>query len=133
MSATPQLRAALAAEQARLGAVATSTDAQARMYTADAQIETAASAAADRTFELGLRRDEASLNAQLKRADMLIEQARFIQSQLTEIKKAKAQINSQLAASTMSAVNYSANVSGCVSKGQSCSTAFNFNGEVGDA
>lgn len=128
-----RLRAALAAEQARLGAVAASADAQARMYAADAQVEVSASAAADRTFELGLRRDEASLNAQLKRADMLIEQARFIQSQLTEIKKAKAQISSQLAASTMSAVNYSAGVSSSVSKGQSCSTSFNFNGEVGDA
>lgn len=128
-----RLRAALAAEQARLSAVATSADAQARMYSADAQVEVAASAAADRTFELGLRKDEADLNAQLKRADMLIEQARFIQSQLTEIKKSKAQISSQLAASTMSAVNYSAGVSSSVSKGQSCSTSFNFNGEVGDA
>lgn len=113
--------------------MATSADAQARMYAADAQVETAASAAADRTFELGLRKDEADLNAQLKRADMLIEQARFIQSQLTEIKKSKAQISSQLAASTMSAVNYSAGVSSSVSKGQSCSTSFNFNGDVGDA
>lgn len=128
-----RLRAALAAEQARLSAVATAADAKARMYAADAQVETAASAAADRTFELGLRKDEADLNAQLKRADMLIEQARFIQSQLTEIKKAKAQISSQLAASTMSAVSYSAGVTSSVSKGQDCRTSFSFNGEIGDA
>lgn len=64
---------------------------------------------------------------------MLIDLARFIQSQLTEIKKAKAQISGQLAASTMSAVNYSAGVTSSVSKGQQCSTSFNFSGEVGDA
>lgn len=128
-----RLQAAIGAEQARLAAAATAVDAKVRLFAAEAQIEVAASAAADRTFELGLRKDEADLNAQLKRAEMLIAQTQFLQSQLNEIQKAKAQISSQLAASTMSAVSYSAGVSSGVSKGQSCSTSFSFSGEVGDA
>lgn len=128
-----RLQAALGAEQARLAAAATAVDAKVRVFSAEAQVEVAASAAADRTFELGLRKDEADLNAQLKRAEMLISQTQFLQSQLNEIQKAKAQISAQLAASSMSAVNYSAGVSSSVSKGQSCSTSFSFNGEVGDA
>lgn len=128
-----RLRTMVGAEQARLSAVAAAAGAKATMYQADAQIESAASAAADRTFELGLRRAQADLEAQLKVADMEIQQAQFLLAQLVEIQKAKAQIAGQLAASTMSAVNYGASVSSGNSRGTSCSTNFSFSGEIVDA
>lgn len=128
-----QLRARLGAEEARLSAVATSVRAQADLYGTEAQVESAASAAADRTFELGLRRAEADVSTQLKNADQLINQAQFILAQATEIQKAKAQISSQLAASTMSAVNYGASVSSSSGNSRSCSTNFSFTGETADA
>lgn len=128
-----RLRALLGAEQTRLQAVATATGAKATMYQADAQVEVAASAAADRTFELGLRRAQADVETQLKKADMDIQQAQFLVAQLVELMKAKAQIAAQLAASTMSAVNYGANVGSSQSRGTSCSTNFSFSGEIVDA
>lgn len=54
-------------------------------------------------------------------------------SQSGEIQRAKAQISSQLAASTMSAVNYGASVSSGRSKSSSCSQNFSFQGEIADA
>lgn len=128
-----RLRVLVGAEQARLQAVAAGTSAKATMYQADAQVEVAASAAADRTFELGLRRAQAEVETQLKKADMDIQQAQFLLAQMIEIQKAKAQIASQLAASTMSAVNYGATVGSSQSKGTSCSTNFSFSGEIVDA
>lgn len=128
-----RLRTALQSEQARLSAVATSVRAQTDMFQSEAQVESAASAAADRTFELGLRREQASVDAQLKHADQMIAQLQFLLSQMVEIQRAKAQISSQLAASTMSAVNYGASVSSSMGNSRSCSTNFSFAGEIMDA
>ncbi len=133
MSRLERLRAALGTEQARLSAVATGVRAKVDMFQAESQVEVAASAAADRTFELGLRREQANVDTQLKNAEMMISQAQFLLAQVVEIQKAKAQISSQLAASTMSAVNYSATVSSSMGNSRSCSTNFSFNGEIMDA
>lgn len=123
----------LRAETGRLAAVGQRADAIARIYTADAQVEGAASAATDRSFELGMSRARAEVDTQLQRAQLLIQQDNNLTNQLIEIAKAKASIASQLAASTMSAVNYSAGVSSSRSKGSSCSTNFTFQGETADA
>lgn len=128
-----RLSAMLDTERARLSAVSTGFDARARIYTADAGVEQMASAAADRSFELGLTRERAEVDTQLKNAEMHIQQLQFLLTQAVEIQKAKAQIASQLAASTMSAVNYGASTSTSNSRGQSCSTNFTFAGEIADA
>ncbi|HRO59339.1 MAG TPA: hypothetical protein PKZ27_02815 [Rhodocyclaceae bacterium] len=128
-----RLEAMLGAERARLAAVSTGFDARARIYTADAGVEQAASAAADRSFELGLARERAEVDTQLKNAEMHIQQLQFLLAQAIEIQKAKAQIASQLAASTMAAVNYGASTSTSNQRGQSCSTQFQFAGEIADA
>ena len=128
-----RLRTLLQGEQARLAAAGQAADAQARIYTAAASVEQSASAAADRTFELGLSAERARVDAQLKTADMHINQALALLAQVVEIKKAQAQVSSQLAASTMSAVNYGASVSNGVSASTSCNSSFNFNGEIADA
>lgn len=123
----------LDSERSRLAAVSTSVDAQSRLYSTDAQVESIASAAADRSFELGLRREESSVNVQLKVADQRIQQAQWLLAQIIEVQKAKAQISSQLAASTMSAVNYSAGVSKSQSRSESGSAGFSYSGEIDDA
>lgn len=128
-----RLRALLQGEQARIAAVGQAADAQARIYTAAANVEQSASAAADRTFELGLSAERARVDTQLKSAEMYINQAVALLAQVVEITKAKAQVSSQLAASTMSAVNYGASVSNGVSASTSCNSSFNFNGEIADA
>ena len=125
--------ATLGAERARLAAVGQAFDAKARMYSADAGVEQAASAAADRSFELGLARERAEVDVQLQQAQMRIQQMLGLLAQSAEIQRAKAQISSQLAASTMSAVNYGASVSSGRSKSSSCSQNYSFQGEIADA
>ena len=73
------------------------------------------------------------MDTELKNAEMMIGQARFLLAQAIEIQKAKSQISSQLAASTMSAVSYGASVSSGMSSSRSCSTNFSFSGEIMDA
>lgn len=121
------------AESKRVGASANVIDAQAKIYGADAQIEIAASAAADRTLQVGLQAATASTEVQLKNADILIRRAENMVKDLISIRQAVAQIAGQLAASSMSAVNYSAGVNSSLSTSQGCSTNFNFSGEVADA
>lgn len=128
-----RLEAMLGGERARLAAVGQSIDAKARIYTADATVEQAASAATDRTFELGLARERADVDTQLKTAEMRIQQSMGLLAQWVELAKAKAQISAQLAASTMSAVNYGASLSSGRSKSSSCSQNFSFTGEIIDA
>lgn len=125
--------ATLSGERARLAAVGQAFDAKARIYSADAGVEQAASAAADRSFELGLARERADVDVQLQQAQMRIQQMLGLLAQSAEIQRAKAQISSQLAASTMSAVNYGASVSSGRSKSNSCSQNYSFQGEIADA
>lgn len=128
-----RVRALLAAEQARLGAVGQRVEAQARIYTAQGSVEQSASAAADRTFQLGLERENARVNTQLKAAEIRVQENIQLTSLLLEVRKMLAQVMSQLAASSAAAVNYSAAVSSTRSESKSCSTDFNFQGEIADS
>ncbi len=123
----------LANERARLAAVGQSIDGRARIYTAEADVEASVSAANDRSFQLGLERARAVVDTQLRTAETRIQQALAVLAQWVEIGKAKASVAAQLAASTMSAVNYGASVSSGRSKNNSCSTNFSFQGEIADA
>lgn len=120
-------------ERSRLSAVAQSVNAKAQIYTAEASVESSASAAADRSFQLGLSAEQARVDTQLKVAEMKVKDAEFLAQQMVEIQRAIAQIAAQLASSTMSAVNYGASVSSSRSKSNSCSTNFSFTGETADA
>jgi len=125
--------ASLEAEKQRLDAVAQLASSQAQLYSADASVEVSASAATDRSFELGMEKAKADAEAQYRAADLAIVQLKGMFDQLIAIKEATARIASQLASSTMSAVGYNAGVSSGHSVGQSCSTNFSFVGEVSDA
>lgn len=124
--------ALLQAEQQRVTAQSASFDAQARVYTADAAVEQAASAASDRSFELGLEREKAETETQLKTAEIRIQENIQLLSLMVDVRKTLAQVMSQLAASSMSAVNYSAGISSSRSDSTSCGTSLSFSGEAAD-
>lgn len=123
----------LSAERARLAAVSSLVDAQARLYSASASVEQAASSASDRSFELGLARSRAQMEAGTKNADLMLQQAKFLTDQLLSVNDTKLKVGAQLTAASWSAVNYSAGVSASVGQSTSCSQNFSFNGEIIDA
>ena len=123
----------LSAERARLAAVSSLVDAQARLYSASASVEQAASASSDRSFELGLARSRAQMEAGTKNADLMLQQAKFLTDQLLSVNDTKLKVGAQLTAASWSAVNYSAGVSASVGQSTSCSQNFSFNGEIMDA
>lgn len=123
----------LGTERARLAAVSSLVDAQARMYAASASVEQAASAASDRSFELGLSRSRAQMEAGSRNADLMLQQAKYLTDQLLSINDTKLKVGAQLTAASWSAVNYSAGVSASVGQSTSCSQNFSFNGEIADA
>lgn len=119
-------------EQARINASAQVVDAQARMYQADAAIESAASAATDRTFELGLSREQARTQTELRNAEIAIQQNIQITQLQLEVKRVVSQVLSQLSSSAMSAVNFSAGLSSSRGESKSCSTSVSWSGEAAD-
>lgn len=123
----------LGAERSRLAAVSSFVDAQARLYSASASVEQAASAASDRSFELGLARSKARMDAGSKNAELMLQQAKFLTDQLLSVNETKLKIGAQLTAASWSAVNYSAGVSASVGQSSSCSQNFSFSGEIADA
>ncbi|MBW8776660.1 MAG: hypothetical protein JF596_17115 [Stenotrophomonas sp.] len=128
-----RIRTLLGAEQVRIGAVAQRADAEARIYTAKGGVEQAASAAADRTFQLGLERAVQQVNTQLKTAEIKVQENIQLTGLLLEVRKMLAQVMSQLAASSMAAVNYSASLSSSRSKSSNCGTNFSLQGEIADS
>ena len=127
-----KMQALLSVEGERIRAQATRAGALAQIYTADASIETAASAATDRSFQLGMERERAEVDTQLKAAEMRIQENIALTAQIVEIRKSLSQVLSQLAASAMSAMNFSASVSSSRSRSISCDTRFSWSGEVAD-
>lgn len=125
--------AQLDGERSRLAGAGQLADAQARLYTADAGVEQVASAATDRSFQLGLERARANVDAQEKQVELVITQMKGMFDQIIAIKEATARIGSQLTASSWSAVNYSAGLSSSHGDSRSCSTNFSFVGEPADA
>ncbi|NUS37879.1 MAG: hypothetical protein HOQ02_02480 [Lysobacter sp.] len=111
-------------ERTRLTAAGTRAAAEATIYRARADVEQAASAATDRTFQLGLEASKARVDTQIEAARIRSSENIALQNLLAEIAKALAQIHAQLAASSMSAINYGANVSASDSYGHSLSASW---------
>ena len=127
-----RMLALIQAETARIGATAQGTDAQARIYQADAAVESAASAAADRTFELGLNRENARVNTALRAAEIRIQENVQLTQVLLEARRTLTQVLSNLASAAMSAMNFSASVSSSRSDSKACSTSYTWSGEAPD-
>lgn len=125
-------RALLAAQVARNNSKAQLFSSQADMYSAEGQVAAAESAAQDRTNELRVRVATARLESILKITDSRINQNAQIYGLYVEQLKAKAQVVSQLAAATMSGVNFGASYSGSLNFGYQNSASLSWNGEAPD-
>lgn len=107
-----QVVAQLQKESARIEALGTFADAQAKLYTADAQVESSRTDANTRAFEAELNYHDRRAQAQLSEAQIKIQDAaRLLTAQVTAVGGA-ANALAQLTSSAMSAVNFSAGVSG---------------------
>lgn len=111
------------AEGERIGALTSRSNALAQMYQADGQIESAANDANTRAFQAATTYAEARANIQLREAEIKMQDASRLLTAQVEALRGAAQAMSQLAASAMSAVNFSANVSGSGSENSSFSYA----------
>lgn len=117
-------------EESRLSAVSQRDRSAADIYRARADVEQAASAAADRQFQSGLAAARADVDVQLEEARIRSGENVQLQGLVLEALRTLATVFSQLTASTMSAVNYSANVG--ASESSSRSRSVGWSGEAPD-
>jgi hypothetical protein len=113
--------AKLQVEQGRIAALGTQSDAVARMYQADGQIASAANDANTRAFEAQAGYFDRRAQVQLREAEIKMQDNARIAATMGEAIRGAAQALATLAASAMSAVNFSAGVSGSGSESSSWS------------
>ena len=131
-----QIRAVLArleASKTNLQAQVAQQDAAVRVYQIDAGVESTAVDADTRVYQAQSDRENQRLQIRLKDAELQITQLNQRANLLLRAMESASNASSQLAASAMSAVNFSAGVSSSASRGESCSTAFSYSGEIADA
>lgn len=111
--------AQLQGEETRIRALGTQSESLSRMYAAAGQIEQARADANTRAVQAATAFGEARANVQLREAEIKIQDAqRMLAAQIEAMRGASAAL-SQLAASAMTAVNFSAAVSGSGSESES--------------
>lgn len=122
----------LTAEAARSGNELEALKARVAVYTAQGQMATAASAAADRSFELHLTaaKTEAELLLEAGKANLnlAVEESKLV----LEALKGITQTATQLASSMASAVNLSASISASDSNSHACNENLTYTGEIID-
>jgi hypothetical protein len=124
--------ALLEAARSQVQSEASALQAEASVYASGGQIAAAASAAKDRSYQLEIARATTGAELQLKRGEILIQQAIQASAQLLEARRGMAQVTSQLAASSMNTINISgqigAQASGSMNFGQS--TSYTYSGDA---
>lgn len=134
-----KFRAHTQAEIARIGALSAESQAlvqvgqaNASLYAARGQVAAAASDAVGRQFQIGMENERARVDSYLKASDIQMQKMVQTAGLLLESIKAAANVAAQLAASSMSAVNFGATVSSSQSSSEStgCSTSYNYQGEI---
>lgn len=131
-----QVRALLARLQAAetlIRAQAAQADATARMYEADVRLEDTAVNADTRAFQATTERARARSDQANRDAELQIQQLIQASTLALRAMESAGQSSSQLAASSLSALNFSAGVSSSQSRQKNCSTSFNYSGEPADA
>ncbi|GEM_PF-801007 len=127
-----KLLADLEAEKTRLTATADIYRTRLGVYETSARVQGIASDANLRKVSVGLEAERARVDTQLKNTELAINQVvelgRVIVAKLQGI----AQTSTQLAASSMSAVNFSAGVHSGRSESSSCGTSFSYSGSLDD-
>lgn len=124
------LQARVQAERDRVGALTAISAQQVDLYRADVGVETAASDANLRALSATIEQERARTAVELQNAQMQITQMEQISAQLLEAKKTIATVSAQLAASSMSAVNFSAGTHSSLGQSYGCSTSFNYSGSL---
>lgn len=124
--------AKLQAESARIGAVSEAYRSDVAAYSAAASVETAASDANLRKLTAGIERERARTDVALRNVELQINQLTELSRLLLAKQQTIAQTSSQLAAASMSAVNFSAGVHSGRSQSQSCGTSFSYSGSLDD-
>lgn len=125
--------ARLEALRSQLTAQTANIDAIARIYAADVQAESTAVDADNRSFAIETERERARVQLALEDAQIQIAQLNQRASLLLRAYESAGQGSSQLTASAFSAMNFSAGVSSNQGRNKSCSTSFNYSGEIADA
>lgn len=117
-------------ERSRIAALVAASSQKVDLYRAEVGVETAASDANLRALQVALSAEGSRVDAELKNADLRIRQMEQNAALLLEAKKTLAQVAAQLAASSMSAVNFSAGTHSGLSQSFGCSTGFNYSGQI---
>lgn len=131
-----QVRAALAklqASSALIAAQSAQNESSARVYSTEAGIEATVSESNARAFAAATERARAESDLALRDVSLQIEQLLGIKGLILEALKSSAQASSQVAASSLSALNVGASISSNQSRSKACSTSFNYSGEIIDA
>ena len=123
-------RARIDAKQAQLESIVRKFGMDAEVYRSKATVITAASEANNRAFQLNLASQQASVDTQLKNAELMLRQIDARAQIESEIKKTIAQVAGQLTAASMSTVSFHAgtNYSGGMSLGYNL--GINYSGTV---
>jgi hypothetical protein len=104
--------------------------AQVEVYRANVEAATAAGNYDERRFQLNLAQQQAIVDTEMKRQDQQFEQMRYLTSVVLEIKKTLAQVQAQLAAAAMSAVNIGASLSSSTSEAVDYSLGISYSGQM---
>lgn len=124
------LQARTAAERDRVNALVSISGQKLDLYRANVAVETAASDANLRLLMTALEQERARTSVNLQNVEMQIRQMEQNAGLLLEAKKTIAQVSAQLAASSMSAVNFSAGTHSSLGQSYGCSTSFNYSGSI---
>lgn len=127
-----KLLAEIQAENTRISTLGEVYRSQVAAYSAEATVETAASDANLRSLQLASERERNRTEVALKNAEIAINQLVEINRILVAKEQGIATTSSQLAAASMSAVNFSAGVHSGRSQSQSCGTSFSYSGSLDD-
>ena len=119
-----------AAETSRLASLVAIANSEVELYRADAAVETSAADVNLRMLMTGLEQERARTETALKNAEMAIQQMLETNKLLLAARDTIARTAAQLAASSMSAVNFSAGIRSDLSQSYGCDTHFNYSGSV---
>lgn len=128
-----KMLADIEAEKARVGAVAEAWRSRVAMYTAESGVEAAASDANVRAMTVGIERERQRTAVALQNAKMSIDQAMGLNQLAITRADSIAKVSTQLAAASMSAVNFSAGIHSGRSESSNCDTSFNYSGTLDDS
>lgn len=119
-------------ERAHVDARMRYNESQASIFRTRADVESAISQAAERSFQLGLAREQAIVSTELEKARQASQENAQLFGLVLEQMKLMLGTFTQLAASSMNAMNYSLSASTSTGYSGSRSVSFGYQGDIGD-